>query len=340
MGEKMVEVSIVQDAKVEIAVRKAIDLLGGIEQFVTPRDRVVIKPNLVFAMRPFTGFTTDPTVIQAIVEQCQRMNPSEIVIAEGSGGIDTPLAFLSCGYTELLKDYGVKLVDLNTAPSTTVKVPNGVGVKKLEIPNLILESEVLINVPKLKLYRQIPGQRTWVSLAVKNLLGAVPGKGAYSSTRPSGMAVECSREFWASDGDYYHPMYKQWWRPGGQRKHIHANLAQALVDVNTIIKPALHIMDAFIVSDDINMTTTKAEKPFALNTILASRDSVALDCIATKISGVNPFDTPYLKHAAEREIGQADYDKIQVLGTPLETITRTWKNAVKKEKKQTHTNMR
>ena len=337
--EKMVEVSIVQDTKIEIAVQKALDLLGGIEQFVTPRDRVVIKPNLVFAIRPYTGFTTDPIVIRAIVEQCQRMNPSEIVIAEGSGGIDTPIAFLSCGYTDLLMDYDVEFVDLNVAASTPVEVPTGVGVKELEIPNLILESDVIINVPKLKLYRHIPGQRAWVSLAVKNLLGAVPGKGAYSSTRPKGMAVECSREFWAPDGDYYHPTYRQWWRPRGQRKHIHKNLAQGLVDVNTVIKPTLHIMDAYIVSDDINMTTTKAEKPFALNTILASRDPVALDCIATRISGINPFDILHIKYAAERGIGQADYNKIQVLGAPPESITRSWKTAVKK-KKQAHTHMK
>jgi uncharacterized protein (DUF362 family) len=328
-GEKKVEVSIVQDAEVEVAVRKAIDLLGGIENFVKPQDKVVIKPNLVFALRPFTGFTTDPTVIQAIVKLCQQVNPLEVVIAEGSGGIDTSIAFLSCGYTEYLRDYDVRFVDLNTAPTTKVKVPEGVSVTKLDIPDIILESDALINVPKLKLYRRIPNQRDWASLAVKNLLGAIPGKGAYSSTRPSGMTVECSQEFWTLDGDYYHPVYRQWWRPQGERKRIHANLAQGLVDVNKVIKPALNLIDAFVVSDDINMTTTKAEKPFALNTILACQDPVALDFVATKISGINPSDTLYLKCAAERGIGESDYDMIQLLGTPLKKIIRAWDAALK-----------
>ncbi len=331
--EKSVVVSIVQDSNVGVAVRKAINLLGGIKKFVHPGDRVVIKPNLVFAMRPYTGFTTDPIVVRAIVEQCQRINPSEVVIAEGSGGIDTPIAFLSCGYTEHLGDYGIKFVDLNTTPSTRVEVPNGIGVKELDIPNLILECDALINVPKLKLYRQIPGQRDWSSLAVKNLLGVVPGKGEYSSSRPEGIAVECSREFWKPEGAYFHPVYRKWWRPGGQRKQIHTTLAQGLVDVNTVIKPALNIMDAFIVSDDVNMTTTKAEKPFALNAILASQDPLALDCIATKISGINPFDILYLKHAADRGIGQSDYDKIHVRGTPLESIISTWKTALNRGRK-------
>ena len=63
------------------------------------------------------------------------------------------------------------------------------------------------------------------------------------------------------------------------------------------------------------MTTTKAEPPFELNTIFASRDPLALDCIATKISGIDPFDTLYLKRAAEEGIGESDYKKIQVNGS-------------------------
>ena len=327
-GETMVEVSIVQDTDVKTAVRKAVDLLGGIEQFVHPKDQIVIKPNLVFALRPFTGFTTDPPVVQAIVELCEQLNPSEVIIAEGSGGIDTSIAFLSCGYTSILKKHHVKFVDLNTAPTSRVKVPNGVAVSELDVPNLILECDALINVPKLKLYRQIPGERPWVSLAVKNLLGSIPGMGSYSSTRPEGMAVECSREFCSPDGEYYHPKYQQWWSPTGERRRIHGNLAQGLVDVNQIIKPVLHIIDAFIVSDDINMTTTTAEKPFALNTILASQDPVALDCVAMKISGINPREILHHRYAAERGIGESDYNQIKLEGTPIQTIKKTWQSAV------------
>jgi len=326
MGETLVVVSIVQNPEVGIAVRKAIDLLGGIETFIQPNDNVVIKPNLVFAVPPFTGFTTDPPVIQAVIELCQRVNPSEVVIAEGSGGIDTHVSFLSCGYAELIRKYNVKLVDLNTSPTTRVEVPNGVAVKALDIPAIIHECDVLINVPKLKLYKPAPDGRNWVSLAIKNLLGAVPGRGGLSSTRPKGMGVEYSREFWEPGGEYFHPMYRQWWSPRGERKRIHANLAHGLTDVNMVIKPALNILDAFLVSNDINMTTTRAEKAFPLNTILAGRDPLALDCIAAKIGGIDPFKVGYLKTAAERGVGESDDNKIHLMGTPLEKITKAWKS--------------
>lgn len=330
----MAIVSIAQENNMRIAVQKAIRLLGGIENFVCQQDKVVIKPNLVFALPPFTGFTTDYPIVQAIIQLCQGMKPSQIAIAEGSGGYDTKLAFRKGGFLELAKKFETQLVDLNECPTTKVEVPMGYTVQVLQVPTVILECDVLISVPKLKLYKRVPEQRDWVSLAVKNLMGALPGKGKYSSTRPSGMAVECSREFWASDGKFFYPEYKQWWSPQGEKQRIHTNFSQGLVDVHMVIKPALNIIDAFIVNDDTDMSTTQGKEPFALNTILASQDPLALDCIAAKIADINPFDILYLKCAAERGLGESDYKQIQVKGTPLKKIITTWKTALKCRKEK------
>ncbi len=316
----MAIVSIVQSDSIRTAVEESIRLLGGIESFVHPHDKVVIKPNLVFGLPPFTGFTTDPPIVRAIIDLCQSMNPSEMTIAEGSGGSDTNLAFRISGDIELAKKYGVNLVDLNESPTTRVLVPNGQCVQELQVPRIILECDVLINVPKLKLYPRVPGREDWASLAVKNLLGAFPGKGEYSQTRPSGFSAPLSREFLTSEGKYFHPTYRQWWSPRGEKKRIHANLAQGLVDVNMVIKPALNVIDAIIVSNDVDMTRTRGKAPFELNTVLASRDPLALDCIAARIAGLDPFDISYLKHAAERGVGESDYNRIQVVGTPLKEI--------------------
>ena len=104
----MAIVSIVQDKSIRTAVEESIRLLGGIESFVQPKNKVVIKPNLVFGLPPFTGFTTDLPIVQAIVEMCQSVGPVELTIAEGSGGIDSKLAFRISGYTELAEKYDMK----------------------------------------------------------------------------------------------------------------------------------------------------------------------------------------------------------------------------------------
>lgn len=326
----MTIVSIVQDDNIRNAVEETISFLGGIESFVQPKDTVVIKPNLVFGVRPFTGFTTDPPVVEAIIRLCQEVNPSEVTIAEGSGGIDTTLAFRICGFTELAKKYGVSLVDLNESPTKKVTVPDGQCVQDLEVPTIILESDVLINVPKLKLYKREPEHRDWISLAVKNLLGALPGRGEYSSIRPPGFSVELSREFLTTEGKYYHPTYRKWWSPRGEKRRIHANLDEGLVDVNMVIKPALNVIDGMIVSSDVDMKRTRGEDPIELNTILASKDPLALDCVAARIGRLDPYNISYIKAAAERGVGESDFDSIQVLGTPLETIVKTWEMGQKR----------
>jgi len=322
----MAVVSIVQNHSIRTAVEESIRLLGGIESFVQPEDKVVIKPNLVFGLPPYTGFTTDPPIIQAIVEMCQSVAPVELTIAEGSGGIDTNLAFRISGYTELAEKYGLKLVDLNESPTKTVTVPDGLLIQELIVPRVILDCDVLINVPKLKLYRKVAGRSEWASLAVKNLIGVLPGKGEYTHNRPPGFAVPLSPEFLTTGRKYFHSEYGPWWSPRGEKKRIHENLSQGLVDVNMVITPTFNVIDAILVSEDINMSDTTGMEPIELNTILASQDPLALDCIAARIGGLDPFNIPYLKHAIERGLGESDYKRIQIHGTPLDAIINTWES--------------
>ena len=51
---------------VEGAVRRVVDLLGGMEAFVKPGQRVLLKPNLLSAHVPEDRVTTDPTVVRAV----------------------------------------------------------------------------------------------------------------------------------------------------------------------------------------------------------------------------------------------------------------------------------
>jgi len=323
----MAIVSVVQNADVGLAVQEAVSLVGGIESFVRPHDKVIIKPNLVTALPSGTGLTTDPRVVQAIIELCRHMNPSDVTIAEGSGGADTKMAFEKCGYSELARRYDVKLMDLNESETTMVDVPAGKAFQVLGVPNIILESDVLINVPKLKLYGSLYGRRG-ASLSTKNLLGAVPGKGEYSQISSPEFPFKYSSEFWMPEGKFFLPHHRQWGGPKGEKKRVHTDFAEGIVDLNTVIRPSLTVIDGIIVCPDPHITYIRDPKTLELNTILASRDPLALDCIATKIGGLNPLDIKYLKRAAERGLGESDYNRIQVVGTPLCKIARAWETGL------------
>lgn len=320
----MTIVSVVQSEDVEHAVWEAITLIGGIERYVKPGDKVVIKPNLVTAQPADSGITTDPHVVRVIIELCKTVNPSDIVIIEGSSGADTKFAFEKCGYSELASQYDIELVDLNESPLTTVKVPEGKSLQTLEVPNVMLESDVLINVPKLKLYRRAK----WASLAIKNLVGAVPGQGEYTETRVSKFSLEMSSEYWSPEGKWHLPYYRKWFNPTREKKKLHMNLSEGIVDLNTVIKPTLNVIDGMIICRDPDIThydTTTLN----LNTIIAGSDSLAVDCIGVKIRGVEPSDISYLRSAIERSIGESDYSQIQVVGTPLEEIIKSYADLVK-----------
>ncbi|NIO67693.1 MAG: DUF362 domain-containing protein, partial [Anaerolineae bacterium] len=60
-----------QQDRVDRAVRESLNLLGGIERYVRPGARVLIKPNLITARRPDEAATTHPAVIKVLVQMVQ-----------------------------------------------------------------------------------------------------------------------------------------------------------------------------------------------------------------------------------------------------------------------------
>jgi uncharacterized protein (DUF362 family) len=311
-------VSVVQNDNTEHAVQKAIKLIGGIESVVSPGASIVIKPNLVTAMPAEAGMTTDPLVVQAVIELCISMNPSSIIIAEGSATVNTDLAFEKVGYSELSSKYGIKLIDLNKAPTTTTKVYEGRGLQTLEIPKVILESDVLINIPKLKLYRG-----RWSSLAIKNLVGIVNDQGFFTDEVISKFSLEVSPELWKPNGKWYIPYFKKYFNPRGEKKRIHENLNESIVDLASVVKPSLNVIDGMMLCRDPDLTHYDTT-PIPLNTVLAGTDYMAIDTVALQIANRSPLDIPYLKPAVERGIGESDLDNIQIVGTSLGTITKGW----------------
>ena len=52
------------------AIRKALDVLGGISTFVKKGQHVVLKPNMSFARPPESGCNTHPMVVAAVAHAC------------------------------------------------------------------------------------------------------------------------------------------------------------------------------------------------------------------------------------------------------------------------------
>ena len=132
---------------------------------------VAIKPNLCYYWDAATGYTTDPRVVAGVID-CVRerygMHVDIKVVEADASAMRTKYAFPVLGYEKLAKEKNVELFNL----SKDVLIEKTVHVNKHEmsfkIPQLLLKSNLFINVPKLKLM-----QATKITCAMKNIFGCI-----------------------------------------------------------------------------------------------------------------------------------------------------------------------
>jgi uncharacterized protein (DUF362 family) len=138
-------------------------------QVVKPTDRVVLKPNYVEPRMPDTGVTTDPRVIEAVVEWLQSVGVRDITIAESSWNrVNTDRAFRLVGLPEMAARLGVRLLNLYDDERVEVEIPNAHSLDRVGLARSVLEATCLITIPKLKCHCM-----AYVTLGIKNLMGAV-----------------------------------------------------------------------------------------------------------------------------------------------------------------------
>ncbi len=132
---------------------------------------VLIKPNLV---RPFLDklpcISTDPRVILSLVQICRDAGASEIYIGDNPGyGLSCRKAYLDSRLEPYLSQYGVRLRYFDEEEFIALKPNNPLIFDPILVAKAVLESDVFINLPKMKTHIL-----TQVSLGIKNLLGIIP----------------------------------------------------------------------------------------------------------------------------------------------------------------------
>ena len=154
---------------VKAALNKVTDLIGGLESLITPGDHVLIKPNLLCEADYKTGATTNPNVIFALAELCKEMGAKKVTVAEGAAiGADTDAVFDTLGIRELAQKHHCNLVNLLKEEFTYVMNPLGRNIKRLRLPRIFIESNVVINLPVMKTHDALA-----VTLGLKNLKGVI-----------------------------------------------------------------------------------------------------------------------------------------------------------------------
>jgi len=101
---------------------------------------------------------------------------------------------------------------------------------------------------------------------------------------------------------------------GGWRGRIHVGLHQNIADMNLILRPDLHVLDATRILVANGPSGGRKEDVRVKNLVLAGPDPVALDAFGTTLFAMKPADIGYITKAHELGRGEMDLNKIKILG--------------------------
>ena len=263
--------------EVDAAVRRAVDLLGGMSRFVRPGERILIKPNLLSAKEPSRAITTHPEIVRPVIRMVKEAGAIPILGDSPGGAVKgVERVWEKTGMKALAEEEGVTLVNFETAGSRSMPIQHPL-LESLQISNAVLDVDGIINLPKLKTHSML-----LFSGGVKNFYGCVPGlrKAEYHKFAP------LPRDF-----------------------------SQLLAELYLLVKSKVRfsLVDGIV---GMEGNGPSAGDIRTMNLIAAGEDTVALDTVLTTLLGLKTSRILYLGMIARKGGGTDDLSKISVIGDP------------------------
>jgi len=262
------KVSIQKSTYSNIDIDALINPLGGLKKHIKKDERVLLKTNLLNASEPKKLVVTEPAVIKAVGEAVQKAGGIPYIGDSPSGQFTKrrlDKVYTKAGLKKLSSETGIEL-NYDTR-SKTVPIPNGKKLEKTSVCNFVLDADKIISLPKLKTHSLMI-----MTLATKIMFGAVPG---LTKVR-------------------YHSKFIR-------RKAF----AEMLLDVNSVTKPDLIIMDGVIAMQGDGPA---GGTPVDLGVLLASENDIAIDLAVCKMLDIEPLGVPTLKQAKIRGLWPSKID--------------------------------
>lgn len=255
---------------------KALDLIDY-QSALSGYKKALIKVNFITTMTWDTGATTDPIVVEAIIQRLKKL-PLEIYVVESDATMtNADKAFKATGMAEMCKQYDVECLNLrHVKDKVKVKIPNGECLKEITVPKIVTESAI-ISAAKMKTH-----MATKVTLGMKNMFGLLPDKMKFK----------------------YHTK----------------GISKVIVDINTVIKPQLTVIDGFVAMEGKGPTNGT---PVKMDLIISGKDPVATDATCARIMGLDPHEISHIRTANQKGIG--NIDEIEVVGCTIEEVKRSFK---------------
>lgn len=246
--------------------------------------RVALKPNLLMPARPEKAIVTHPAFVGAVAEIVTENGGSPVII-ESPAITALESTMRKSGYSEMLAQQGVEVADVS---GSGVLFHGGTRrYRRFEVLKALFDVDIIINLPKFKTHGI-----TYITGAVKNLFGTVPG------------------------------LDKSKW-------HLKAStppdFSEFLLDLNEALlhgfekrKRILHVMDAIVAQERDGPGPSGTPKK--IGTIIVGESPVAVDYVAVRVAGLDFEKVPTITGGFKRDLGARSPEDIEVLGTPVDEV--------------------
>ena len=262
VASSMARVIIRKETYSDPDINALLEPLGGMESFVKRGEKVLLKVNLLSAREPQKAVTTHPEIVRAVAKAVKKAGGKPYIGDSPSGMFSRRALMKAYKQSGLEKIANEEKIPLNyDTRSKKLDIPNGKRLKKSPVCDFIRDADKIIALPKLKTH-----SFQYVTLACKIMYGAVPGltKAKYHAQFPTRTAF-----------------------------------ADMMLDILTVIKPQLYIMDGIV---GMQGQGPGGGDPIKLGLILATTDPVAVDIAVCRALGIEPVGIPVLKRAKIRKL--------------------------------------
>ena len=261
--------------------------------------RVVIKPNNVSSSRQLAA--THAETIEGILEFLKSINKLDnVVIAESAAGGPSMDAFENFGYDRVAEKYNAGLIDLDQEEIDIVHVfdetdfqPHAVRMSKLLLdPNTFIISSALLKTH----------DRVIATLSLKNIIFGAAIKDLGFDWGPN------RKPGTVSDKQIAH---------GGGYRGINYNLFAIAQQLH----PHLSVIDGF---EGMEGNGPTGGDPVDHRVCVVSPDWLAADRVGIELMGLDFADIGYLNYCAGAKLGEADLNKMEIIGEPVERHIKSY----------------
>ncbi len=258
--------------------------LIGFDPACFARARVALKPNLLSAVSADSAVVTHPVFFEAVAETVIDHGGRPVLI-ESPAVATIKNAVHKSGYGDIVARLGIPVAD--TKDVRKISCPDAKVFKHFEVFSALFDVDIVVNIPKLKTHNL-----TYITAAVKNLLGVIPG------LRKSQMHMRFPDRKTFSEFllDLYGALLRGFERP----------------------MKMIHILDAVVSMEGDGPGTSGT--PRKTGAMIIGDDALAVDYVASKVAGLDIRKAPTIQAGFSRAFGVTSADEIAVRGEKIQDM--------------------